>query len=99
MAKNLQRPPKNAVDAYALLASELAAYRALSYDQLVELVETRDSRVVRANDSIEYAIDIVVRWQKGVPGDIRVDGSVAVDDCGPLRRMDDHFVVCTLAPS
>lgn len=95
MAKNLQSPPKNAVDAYALLASELSAYRELSYDQLVELVETRDSRVVRAKDSIEYAIEVLVRWKNGVPGDICVDGWVAVDDCGPLRRLDDHFVVCS----
>ena len=82
-----------ATDAYQLLASELAAFRQLPYEQLTQFVGPAQARRVRARDSTEYAIEINVRWRFGNPGDILVEGWIAVDDCGPLHRLDDSFVV------
>jgi hypothetical protein len=84
-------------DAYALLASELAAYRELSYDELAELVGASSSRRVRAADSTHYVVEVNVRWLPGKSGQILVEGLAATADCGPLRRLDHSFVV--LAPS
>ena len=82
-----------ASDAYAMLSSELAAYRELPYDELTQLVGERSLRRVTAADSTEYAIEVIVRWLDLEGGDVRVVGWVAVDDCGPVRRLDDAFVV------
>jgi hypothetical protein len=80
-----------AADAYQMLASELAAFRQLSYTELVQLVGPPHVRTVRSGDSTEYAIQITVRVLS--TDDILVDGWIAVDDCGPMRRLDDQFVV------
>lgn len=80
-------------DAYRLLAEELASYRELTYEELVQLVGPSQLRRVRASDAVEYAIQVTLRWREIDGGDIVVDGWVAVDDCGPMRRLDDQFVV------
>jgi hypothetical protein len=83
----------NDVEAYQILASELAQFRSLSYAELVQFVGPSTSRRIRGRDSTEYATEINVRWRSGVPGDIVFDGWIAVYDCGPVRRLDDVFVV------
>jgi hypothetical protein len=80
-------------DAYALLTSEMAAYRQLSYDDLAQLVGCSSSKHVRAADSTQYVVEVNVRWRTGKPGEILVEGMAATNDCGPLRRLDDVFVV------
>ena len=82
-----------AADAYKLLVSELAAYRELSYEELAQFVGQPAERIVRASDSTEYALQVRVFYLNEDGGDIVVDAWVAVDDCGPMRRLDDHFVV------
>ena len=82
-----------AADAYKLLASELAAYREFTYEELAECVGEPTCRIVRAHDSTEYAIEVTVCWLNEERGDILVDGWVAVDDCGPMRRLDERFIV------
>lgn len=80
-------------EAYALLASELASFHQLSYEELVHFVGTAEVRRVRGSDSTQYAIQVTVEWRTGEPGDILVVGWCAVDDCGPLRRLDESFIV------
>ncbi len=80
-------------DAYKLLAEELASYRELTYEELAQLVGPSQMRRTRARDSVDYAIQVNVRWSDFEGSDILVDGWVAVDDCGPMRRLDDQFVV------
>jgi hypothetical protein len=80
-------------DAYRILASELAAFRELTYDELAPFIGEPLLRRVRGADSTEYAIEITFRWRDIEGGDIRVVGWAAVDDCGPMRRADSTFVV------
>ena len=80
-------------EAYQLLSTELASYRELTYEELAQLVGPSQMRCTRAADAVEYAIQVTVRWKEFEGGDIVVDGWVAVDDCGPMRRLDDQFVV------
>jgi hypothetical protein len=87
----------NVVDAYAMLAAELAAYRQLAYDELARLVGPVKVRRVRGPDSTEYAIEVEVRWRSGESGDLLVTGWIAADNCGPMRRLDDHFIVAAPA--
>jgi hypothetical protein len=82
-----------AIDGYKLLSEELASFRELSYDELVQLIGAPGVRRVRTRDSTEYAIQVSARWRDGEGGDILVEGWVAVDDCGPMRRLDDRFEV------
>jgi hypothetical protein len=79
--------------AYKLLSSELAPYRALSYDDLSSLIAPAAPRVISDDDSTRYAIQITVTWRNAIQGDILVDGWRALEDCGPLNRIDEHFVV------
>jgi len=48
--------------AYQLLLSELAGYRALSYEDLSRLVGQEFSSRKQADDSEEYDLDIGVYW-------------------------------------
>ena len=82
-----------ASNAYAILSAELAAYRELPYDELAQLVGEPSLRRITAADSTQYAIEVTVRWSQSEEGGIRVIGWIAVDDCGPMRRLDDEFVV------
>jgi hypothetical protein len=79
-------------DAYALLTAEMAAYRELRYDDLVQLVGETSSKHLRAADSTQYLIEINVSWRTGAPGEILVKGMAATADFGPLRRLDDSFL-------
>lgn len=83
----------NQPDAYKLLSTELAAYRALSHGELAELIGASGVRRVRAGDSIDYAIEVTVRWRRDEGGEILVFGWIAEDSCGPMHRLDDQFVV------
>jgi hypothetical protein len=81
------------VDAYALLMSEFAPYRELRYDELTKFVGQSSSRVVRGKDANDYVIDVAVCWLDQEQQRILVKGMAAVADCGPLRRVDESFVV------
>lgn len=83
----------NRVDAYQLLSSELAAYRNMQYRDLVSAIGQTTSRIVRAEDSTRYTIEVHVQWRDEAEGEIIVDGMVGTADCGPLGRIDDSFVV------
>ncbi len=83
----------NGPQAYQLLAAEMASYRALSYDELCQFIGTAQPRVVSGDDSEKYALQIVVRWHDAERNDILVDGWVALDECGPLHRIDEQFTV------
>ena len=82
-----------AADGYAILARELAEFRMLSYQELIQFVGPSISRRMTTSDSTEYMLEVSVRWLNTEDGDVIVDGWIAVDDCGPMRRLDDHFVV------
>lgn len=82
----------NQPEAYRLLASELASLRELDYEQLAALLG-RSSRLSRASDGSIFSIYIDIRWRNREHGDILVEGMIATADCGPLKRLDDSFVV------
>jgi hypothetical protein len=83
----------NQPDAYKLLSDEMAAYRALRYGELAELVGPPKVRIVRGVDSTEYAVEVIVRWRNGERGELLVEGWIAANDCGPLHRLDESFIV------
>jgi hypothetical protein len=89
----------NGPEAYNLLVRELASIRALSYDELTQLIGSSPQRVIIGVDSVRYAIQTYVKWRKEAGGDILVEGWVAVDDCGPLLRLDERFTVRNPATS
>ena len=79
-----------------VLHKELALYRELCFDELVSLVGHSTSRLVSADDGnvyIVYIVDISIRRRNTERGDIRIDGTAAVADCGPLQRVDESVVV------
>ena len=86
------KPTFKATDVYQILSSELAAFRELRYDELAELVGETISRQMIAADSTAYAVEIKIRWRDAPGGEILVVGWAAVDDCGPMRRVDNSFV-------
>jgi len=80
--------------AYQVLVSELNGYRAIPYDDLVRLVGQTFSSRKRAEDAIEYDLDISVYWSNRGPGMILVDGMIGPVDWGsPMSRLDEHFIV------
>jgi len=84
----------NKVVAYQLLSSELATYRALPYGELARLVGQSFSSRKRAEDALEYDVDIGVFWSNQGPGKILVDGMIGPVDWGsPMSRLDVHFIV------
>ena len=88
----------NQVDAYKLLASELAAYREMRFEDLAQFVGPQCPRRIRGNDGTEYAVQIKVRRGNLEHGEIIVEGWLAIDDCGPMHRLDDSFIVRPSAP-
>jgi hypothetical protein len=80
------------IDAYKLLASEVARLRGLGYKELSGAFG-ESSRLVRAVDSIVYTVYVTVKWRDGRQGDIAVNVTVATADCGPLERFDESFVI------
>jgi hypothetical protein len=82
----------NQPEAYKLLASELASLRELGHEELATLLG-RSSRLLRASDGSIFSVYIDIRWRNRGHGDILVEGTIATADCGPLRRLDDSFVV------
>jgi hypothetical protein len=80
-------------DGYAILARELAEFRMLSYQELTQFVGPSIPRRVTTSDATKYLLEVTARWLNTEGGDIIVDGWIAVDDCGPMRRLDDYFVV------
>jgi hypothetical protein len=80
-------------DAYEFLASELNAYRRLSYEELAQFVGESSAIRRRSEDSTEYVIEVKVRCCGDQHGKILVEGMAAVADCGPLRRLDQSFVI------
>jgi hypothetical protein len=81
-----------AFEAYRLLFNEMAVFRELPYEQLAEFIGQPHRWQVTV-DGVAYAIEITVGWRYAEGGEIRVIGWAAVDDCGPMRRVDDTFVV------
>jgi hypothetical protein len=89
----------NQVIAYQLLASELAAYKEMAYEELARLVGQKFSSRKRAEDSLEYEMDIAVWWSKQGPGKILVVGMIGPVDWGsPLSRLDEHLIVSPPEP-
>ena len=83
----------NRVDAYRLLASELAMYRQMPYGDLIAAIGNTASKTVRAEDSTDYLIEVSVAWRNESKGEIIVSGMAGTVDCGPLGRIDESFVV------
>jgi hypothetical protein len=79
-------------DAYKLLSSEMVSYRELSYDELRRLIGSTSPRSVVGGNSTRYATQVSVNWHKHEQGDILIEGWIAVDDCGPLQRIDERFI-------
>jgi hypothetical protein len=83
----------NQVDAYKILAEEMASYRTRQYAELAQLVGSGRLRRVAGADSTSYSVEVKVRWRNGDPGDLLVEGWIAEDTCGPLHRLDEAFIV------
>jgi hypothetical protein len=79
--------------AYKILAGEIAAFRSLSFDDLLQFVGETQSRRIRGDDGNEFATSLTVCWLNPKSRGIIVYGWIAVDDCGPMRRLDDEFIV------
>jgi len=84
----------NHIVAYALLASELQAYRELPFPELSQLVGEQSTRCVRGEDGVEYDLTMLVRWRLSVDGDIRISGFIGESGWGrPHDTLDDTIVV------
>jgi hypothetical protein len=80
--------------AYRLLSDELAAYRQLGHHILSTLVGNCDSHRRRGSDSMEYAIDVSVRWHGEANGDLLVTGCASPADWGsPHDQLTESLVV------
>jgi hypothetical protein len=94
LSRCLRESRVNRSEAYSLLTDELAAYQQLGYDHLSTLVGSCDSRFRRDCDSVEYAIEVAVRWRDDANGDLVVTGCASPSDWGsPHDRLDESVVV------
>jgi len=82
-------------DAYKLLADELSAYRAMSFDDLCAIEGLSTSQRHTGPDGTQYIVDVAVRWVDDQQVELIGDASIVVAGIGPLRRLDRSSIAST----
>lgn len=79
-------------EAGSILAEQLASYRALTYPELAERVDTVEIAELRAPSGVEYQLEVQFCWDSKPNGDVRVIGSI--DDGGwrTFAPLSDDFI-------
>lgn len=67
-------------EAKSLLAREMARYRAMSYDDLVQLLDQTIHIDTHGPSGATYQVDVEIMWDGPANGDLRIIG--AIDDGG-----------------
>ena len=83
----------NQVTAYRLLDAQIRSWEVCRFTDLVEKVGTSTLDRIKGDDGRFYIVESTLHWKSDEQKAIEVDLMVAVDDTGPLHRIDRTITI------